>query len=54
MSLIADVFPKLKAPKNVVRQTSKKSFFGGPFDRKHVKWIEKVLQSEQQQLYHTS
>ena len=37
MTLIADVFPKLWTPKNVVRYMSKKSTFTGPFDRQHVK-----------------
>ena len=33
MSFIADLFPKLRTPKNVVRFLSKKSRFKGPFDR---------------------
>ena len=37
MTLIADSFPKLRTPKNVVRHISKKSRFKGPFDRQHVK-----------------
>ena len=36
MTLIADVFPKLKTPKNVVKRISKKSRFRGPFRKHHV------------------
>ena len=36
MTFIADFFPKLRAPKNVVRYLSKKSRFKGPFDRQMV------------------
>ena len=35
MTLIADLFPKLRTPKNVVRYMSKKSRFKGLFDRQH-------------------
>ena len=52
MTFIADVFPKLRAPKNVVRKTSKKSCFRGPFDRQHGKWVETLLQSKREPLYH--
>ena len=30
MTLIADLFPKLRTPKNVIRYMSKKSCFKGP------------------------
>ena len=43
MTLIADLFPKLRTPKNVVRYMSKKSRFQGPFDRQHVKRVETLL-----------
>ena len=36
MTLIADLFPKLRIPENVVRYISKKSRFKGPFDRHMV------------------
>ena len=36
MTFIADLFPKLRTPKNVVRYLSKKSRFKGPFDRQMV------------------
>ena len=51
MTLIADVFPELPAPKNVVRSMSKKLRFTGRFDRQHGKWVETLLQSERQHLY---
>ena len=52
MMIIADVFPKLRAWKHMVRQMSKKSCFIGPFDIQHRKWIETLLQSERQHLHH--
>ena len=45
MSMIAAVFPKLRAPKTVVRQMSKKSCFRRPIDRQHNKCVETLLQS---------
>ena len=52
MTLIADLFPKLRTPENVVRYMSKKSRFEGPFDRQHGKRFQTVLQSERQHGYH--
>ena len=46
MTLIADVFPKLPAPKNVVRSMLKNLCFRGPFDRQHDKWLETVSKFE--------
>ena len=46
MTLIADVFPQLQMPKNVVRYMSKKSRFRGPFDTQHGKPAQTLLQSE--------
>ena len=43
MTLIADLFPKLRTPKNVVRYMSKNSRFEVPFDRQHGKRVEKFL-----------
>ena len=37
MTLIADLFPKLRTPKNVVRYMSKKSRLKVPLDRQHGK-----------------
>ena len=52
MTLIADLFPKIRTPKNVVRYMSKKSRFKVPFDRKPGKRVQKLLQSERQHRYH--
>ena len=52
MTLIADLFPKLLFPENVVRYMSKKSRFKGPFDRQHGKRFQTQLQSGQQHFYH--
>ena len=43
MTFIADLFPKLRTPKNVVRYLSKKSRLKGPFDRQHGKGVETLL-----------
>ena len=45
MTLIADLFPKLRIPENVVRYMSKKSRFKGPFDTQHGKRVQTQLQS---------
>ena len=45
MTLIADLFAKLRTPKNVLRYLSKKSRFKGPFDRQHRKRVQTLLQS---------
>ena len=34
MTLIADAFQEMLAPKNMIRQMSKKKSFRGPLDRK--------------------
>ena len=52
MTLIADLFPKLRTPKNVLRYMSKKSRFKGPFDRQHGKRVQTLLRSDQQHRYH--
>ena len=52
MTLIADLFPKLRTPKNVVRSMSKKSRFKGPFHRQHGKQVKKLLSSDPQHHYH--
>ena len=53
MTLIADVFSKLRTPKNVARYRSKKSRLRGPFVGQYSKWTETLLPSERQQRYHT-
>ena len=52
MTLIADLFPKLRTPKNLVRYMSKKDRFKGPFDRQHGKGVKTLLRSEPQHRYH--
>ena len=52
MTLIADLFPKLCTPRNVVRYMSKKPRFKGPFDRQHGKGVQTLLRSEPQHRYH--
>ena len=52
MTLIADLFLKLRTPENVVRYMSKKSRFKGPFDRQHGKRVQTLLRSERQHRYH--
>ena len=52
MTLIADLFPKLRTPENVVRYMSKKSCFKGPFDKQHGKRVQTLLRSGQQHCYH--
>ena len=39
LSLIAVAFPKLRPPKNVVKQMSKKPLFRGPLDKEHSKGV---------------
>ena len=39
MSLIADVFPKLRRPKNLVRSMSKNSRFKGYFEKQQGKRV---------------
>ena len=43
MTFIADLFPKLRTAKNVVRYLSKKSRFKGPFDMQHGKRVETLF-----------
>ena len=52
MTLIADLFPKLRTPENVVRYMSKKSSFKGPFARQHVKRVQTLLRSGEQHCCH--
>ena len=52
MTLIADLFPILRTPKNVVRYMSKKPLFKGPFDRQHGKRVQTLLRSDRQHRYH--
>ena len=52
MTFIADLFAKLRTPKNVVRYMSKKSRFKEPFDWQHGKPVQTLLRSESQHRYH--
>ena len=52
MTRIADLFPKLRTPKNVVRYISKKSRFKRHFDGQHGKRVQTLLRSEPQHRYH--
>ena len=52
MTFIADIFPKLRTPRNVVRYLSKKSRFKGPFDREHGKRVQTLLRFEPHHRYH--
>ena len=52
MTFIADLFAKLRTPKNVLRYLSKKSRFKGPFDRHHGKRVQTLLRSEPEHRYH--
>ena len=52
MTFIADLFPKLRTGKNVVRYLSKKPRFKGRFDRQHGKRVQTLLRSEPQPRYH--
>ena len=51
MTLRADVFREIPAPKNTVRKMSKKPCLRGPLDRQHRKWVETLLEYESQDLY---
>ena len=48
MTLKADVFPKLRTLKIVVKQMFKKSFFRGPFEKEHGNWAQTLLKPERQ------
>ena len=45
MTLIADLFPKLRTAENEARYMSKMSRCKGPFDRQHGKRVQTLLQS---------
>ena len=52
MTLIAEVFPKLRSPKNKVRSMSIKSRFKGSFKKQHGKRAQTLLKFAWQHLYH--
>ena len=52
MTLIAEVFAKLRSPKNNVRSMSIKSRFKGSFKKQHGKCAQTLLKFAWQNLYH--
>ena len=52
MTLIADLFPKLRTPKNMVTSMSKKSRFKRSFGKQHGKRAQTLLKFAWQHLYH--
>ena len=52
MSLIADVFPKLRTQKNLVWSMPKKYRFKGSFKKQHGKLAQTLLKRQWQLLYH--
>ena len=52
MTLIAEVFPKLRSPKNKVRSMSIKSRFKGSFKKQHGKCAQTLLKFAWQNLCH--
>ena len=52
MTLIADVFPKLRTQKNLVRSMPKKSRFKGSFRKQHGKRVQTLLKCQWELLYH--
>ena len=52
MNLIAEVFPTLRTPKNMVTSMSKKSSYKGSFAKEHGKRTQALLKFAWQNLYH--
>ena len=52
MTLIAEVFPKLQTPENMVTSMSKKSRFKGSFGKHHGKRVKTLLKFPWQHLCH--
>ena len=52
MTLIAEVFPRVQTPKNMVTSMSKKSRFKGSFGKQHGKRAQTLLKFAWQNLYH--
>ena len=52
MTLIAEVFPKLRSPENKVRSMSLKSRFKGTFKKQHGKCAQTLFKFAWQNLYH--
>ena len=54
MTLIPDIFAKLRTQKNLVRSMSKKSPFKGSFEKQHGKCAQTLLKCQGHHLYHIS
>ena len=52
MTLVAEVFPKLRTWKSLVRSRSKKPRFKGSFGKEHGKCAQTLLKFESKHLYH--
>ena len=52
VSLIAEVFPKLRSRKNMVTSMSKNSSYKGSFAKQHGKRTQRLLKFAWQHLYH--
>ena len=52
LTLIADIFPKLQTPKNMVRSMSNKSRFRASVENQHSKCPQKLFKFEGHLLYH--
>ena len=52
MALIADLFPKLRTPKNEVTYMCQKPRSKGLFERQHGRRVKTLLPFEQQHRYH--
>ena len=52
MSLIADVFSKLRTPKNLIRSIPNKSTFKGSLEKQDSKCTQTLLKRQGQLLYH--
>ena len=52
VSLVAEVFPKLRSPKNMVTSMSKNSSYKASFAKQHGKRTQRLLKFAWQHLYH--
>ena len=52
MTLIANVFPKLRTSKNLLRKISKEYRFRVPLDKQHGKRTQTLLKSKRRNVYH--
>ena len=52
MTLLADVFRKLRTPKTIVRSMPKKSLFRSSVENEHAKCPQTLFKFEEQHLYH--